>query len=89
MAAFLTSVSFVPQAVLVIRTKRTAGISLLMYTMFVVGVALWLSYGILTRAMPLIVANSVTLTLSGSILFITAQQRWKNRGTLKARGRDE
>ncbi len=84
-AAFLTSASFVPQAVLVIRTRRTGGISLMMYSMFVTGVGLWLVYGLLEGALPLIAANSVTLTLATTILFIAAQERWKRRGTLKAR----
>lgn len=84
-AAFLTSASFVPQAILVIRTRRTGGISLMMYTMFTVGVALWLVYGIQVKAIPIIAANAVTLTLASIILFIAAQERWKRRGTLKAR----
>jgi MtN3 and saliva related transmembrane protein len=40
-AAVLTSVSFLPQAIQVIKTKDTQSISLPMYLMFVVGVALW------------------------------------------------
>ena len=76
---------FVPQALLVIRTRRTGGISLLMYSMFTLGVGLWLIYGISTRALPLMVANSVTFALASIILFIAAQERWKRRGTLKAR----
>lgn len=84
-AAVLTSASFIPQALLVIRTRRTGGISLLMYSMFTLGVALWLVYGIQTRAFPIIAANLVTLALASIILFIAAQERWKRRGTLKAR----
>lgn len=84
-AASLTSLSFVPQAVMVIRTKRTGGISLLMYSMFVTGVAGWLAYGIMTGAMPIIASNIVTLGLAGTVLFIAAKERWARRGTLKAR----
>jgi len=84
-AAVLTSLSFVPQALLVIRTRRTGGISLLMYSVFTVGVALWLVYGLMTGAMPIIAANAVTLALAGTILFIAASERWGRRGTLKAR----
>ncbi len=84
-AAALTSLSFVPQAILVIRTRRTGGISLIMYSMFTLGVALWLCYGILEGAVPLMIANTITLTLAGTILFIAARERWKRRGTLKAR----
>lgn len=74
-AACLTSASFFPQALLVIRTRRTDGISLLMYSMFTLGVALWLGYGILASARPVAIANAVTLILAGIVLFITAQER--------------
>lgn len=84
-AAALTSLSFVPQAYLVIRTRRTSGISLLMYSFFVLGVSLWLTYGILNAAKPIIASNSISLVLAGTILFIAAKERWTRRGTLKAR----
>lgn len=84
-AAALTTISFVPQAAMVIRTKRTAGISLLMYALFTLGVLLWLAYGIATNARPIILANSITLMLAGTILVIASKERWQKRGTLKAR----
>ena len=84
-AAALTTLSFVPQALLVIRTRRTGGISLLMYSLFVIGVALWLVYGLLTDAMPVVIANAVTLVLAGTILVIAARERYSRRGTLQAR----
>jgi MtN3 and saliva related transmembrane protein len=67
-AAFLTSVSFVPQAVMTIRTRNTSGISRAMYSMFTVGVALWLVYGIALKSWPMIVANTLTLGLAATIL---------------------
>jgi MtN3 and saliva related transmembrane protein len=67
-AAFLTSVSFIPQAVMTIRTKNTSGISRGMYSMFIVGVALWLVYGLALGSWPMILANTVTLVLSATIL---------------------
>lgn len=85
MAACCTTGSFIPQAWLVIRTRRTAGISLLMYSFFTVGVSLWLAYGLMTGALPIVLSNSVTLILASIILFIAASERWKRRGTLKAR----
>jgi MtN3 and saliva related transmembrane protein len=69
-AAFLTSVSFVPQAVMTIRTKDTHSISRGMYLMFTVGVALWLAYGIHLASWPMIIANTVTLTLAATILVL-------------------
>jgi MtN3 and saliva related transmembrane protein len=67
-AASLTTLSFVPQAWLTFRTRNVAGISLGMYSVFTVGVALWLGYGIVLGAWPVIVANAVTLALAIVIL---------------------
>ncbi len=67
-AAALTTTSFIPQAWKVWRTRHTADISLSMYAMFTLGVALWLSYGALIESWPVIVANSITLLLAGAVL---------------------
>jgi MtN3 and saliva related transmembrane protein len=69
-AAILTTSSFVPQAVKTLRSRNTSGISLAMYVIFTVGVALWLVYGIFLVSWPMILANSVTLLLSVSILLL-------------------
>ncbi len=68
LAAFLTTCSFVPQAWLTFRTRDVRGISLGMYSVFATGVALWLAYGILLRAWPLVAANAITLALALGIL---------------------
>jgi len=67
-AAFLTTASFVPQALHTFRTKDVRGISLGMYSAFTLGVALWLVYGILMGAWPIIIANLITTSLAASIL---------------------
>jgi len=67
-AAILTTSSFLPQAIKVIKTKETKGISLRMYILFFLGVILWLIYGILTKDLPIIIANTVTVVLAGIIL---------------------
>ena len=66
--AFLTTISFVPQVWHSFKTRDVSGISLPMYSLFTVGVALWLVYGILLGAWPLIVANGITLSLASAIL---------------------
>lgn len=71
--AFLTTLSFVPQAWLVLRTGKTEGISLAMYSLFTIGVAAWLVYGLIERAPPIIAANAITLTLATLILFLKAK----------------
>ncbi len=68
-AGTLTTISFIPQAWLSWKTRRTGGLSLGMYAIFALGVALWLSYGLLIGAWPIIVANTITLVLA---LFILA-----------------
>lgn len=67
-AAALTTVSFVPQAWLTFKTKDVSGISLGMYSVFTVGVALWLVYGLFLQAWPVVIANAVTLALASAIL---------------------
>lgn len=67
-AATLTTLSFVPQAVRTIRTRDTRGISLWMYVMFTVGLACWLAYGFVLMSWPMILSNIVTLLLSLTIL---------------------
>jgi MtN3 and saliva related transmembrane protein len=68
LAATLTTCSFAPQAWLTFRTRDVRGISLGMYSVFTLGVALWLLYGVLTSAWPLVIANAVTLALASVIL---------------------
>jgi MtN3 and saliva related transmembrane protein len=60
-AAAITTLCWVPQAIKVIRTREIAAISLVMYLMLALGVALWLAYGVLIGSWPLIGANAVTL----------------------------
>ena len=68
LAAFCTTISFVPQVIRTIRTKDTKGISFLMYSIFVVGVGLWLVYGIMIDDLPMTIANVITVILASIIL---------------------
>jgi MtN3 and saliva related transmembrane protein len=67
-AAILTTASFVPQVLHSLKTKDVSGISLSMYSVFTVGVSLWLTYGILLSAWPIVIANGITLSLAVAIL---------------------
>lgn len=67
-AAILTTLSFLPQAIKTIKTKDTNGISLIMYSMFTIGVLGWLIYGFIKNDIPIFIANLVTLSLAGVIL---------------------
>ena len=70
LAAVCTTVAFVPQAVLVWQTRNTASISFSMYTVFIIGVALWTAYGFLTWQWSLIIANIVTAILALGIWWV-------------------
>ncbi len=84
--ATLTTASFVPQAWLTFRTRDVSGISLGMYSLFTVGVALWLAYGVALRAWPIVVANVVTLMLAAGIVTmkLVLTQRPRDDGTGRA-----
>ena len=75
MAAVLTTVAFVPQVVLVYKTKDTDSISLLMFIIFSLGLVSWAVYGIILNQYPLIIANVTTLILSLYILYMKATEK--------------
>ena len=75
MAATLTTVSFVPQALHSFKTKDVSGISLGMYSIFTLGIALWLAYGLLISAWPIVIANAITLALASLILALKLRYR--------------
>ena len=70
LAATLTTVSFIPQVVQIWRSKHTKDISLGMYSIFTLGIAVWLAYGILLGSTPIIIANCITIVLAGSVLMM-------------------
>jgi MtN3 and saliva related transmembrane protein len=74
-AAALTTAAFVPQAWLSWRSRDLRGVSLGMYGVFTAGVALWLAYGWLLGAWPIVAANAVTLSLALLILGLKLKYR--------------
>jgi MtN3 and saliva related transmembrane protein len=81
LAAALTTGSFVPQALLTLRSRDVRGISLAMYGAFTLGVAMWLAYGLALGEWPIVVANGVTLALSATILAVKIIEDRKRRGS--------
>ena len=67
-AAFCTTLSFLPQAILTIRTQDTQSLSLGMYSLFTVGLVLWLIYGVAKQDAALIWGNFITLLFAATIL---------------------
>ncbi|MBT4989869.1 MAG: SemiSWEET transporter [Rickettsiales bacterium] len=73
LAACLTTISFMPQLFKIIRSRDTTSISFYMYLTFVSGVACWLIYGFYLESLQIIIANAITLILSGIILALKAR----------------
>ena len=82
LAAILTTASFLPQAIKTMKSKNTRDISLLMYVCFVSGVFLWTIFGILIKTRIIVIANAVTLVLSGIILIIKIKNHKKDKSNL-------
>ena len=68
-AASLTTVAFIPQAHKVYKTNETKDLSLTLFVTFSLGVFMWLVYGVLLDSIPMVIANTMTLSLSLYILY--------------------
>ncbi|MBI2239923.1 MAG: SemiSWEET transporter [Magnetospirillum gryphiswaldense] len=78
-AGGLTTLAFVPQVVKTLRTRQTRDISTAMWLMFCAGVALWLVYGVVLGAWPIIVANALTLVLAATVLAVKLVNRKRDQ----------
>lgn len=67
-AGTLTTAAFVPQVLKTWKSRSADDVSLAMFLIFSAGVLLWLIYGMLIGAAPIIIANTVTLALALAIL---------------------
>ena len=76
-AAILTTSAFVPQVIKTWKTKDVEGLSLPMYSVFFVGIVLWLVYGILIESLSVILANVITAILA--LILVYFKIRFKNR----------
>ena len=67
-AGLLTTVAFLPQSVKIWRSKSAKDVSLAMFVCFCAGIVLWVIYGFMLGALPVILANVVTLCIAATIL---------------------
>lgn len=75
LAGTLTTIAFILQLQQTWRTRSAQDVSLGMLLTFVTGVFLWLVYGLLLGALPIILANLVTLVLTLAILILKLRYR--------------
>lgn len=69
-AAMLTTISNIPQALKIIRTKETSGVSTVTYTILLIGLLLWTTYGICQKDLPVLIANAISALVCGAVLFL-------------------
>ncbi|MDA8059261.1 MAG: SemiSWEET family sugar transporter [Leptospirillum sp.] len=74
-AGILTTGAFLPQVAQILKTRNTRSISLAMYLLSSMGVAIWIFYGLKIRAPPIIIFNIINLVLM--LLIIGAKLYWK------------
>ena len=65
----LTTIAFLPQVLKTWKSRSAKDLSLGMFSLFCLGVVMWLAYGILMRDIPVIAANFMTLILASTLLF--------------------
>lgn len=75
-AGAFTTIAFLPQVIKTWKSRSAKDLSLGMFTIFTLGVAMWLAYGILINDLPVILANIITLILASTLLFF--KLRWKH-----------
>lgn len=69
-AGTLTTAAFLPQAVRTLRSGSARDISLAMLVLLVVGILLWLAYGLMAGLTAVVAANAATLALTLPILWV-------------------
>ncbi|HEX2590996.1 MAG TPA: SemiSWEET transporter [Rhizomicrobium sp.] len=84
LAAICSTISFAPQAIQIIRTRKTKDISVGMYLLTVTGFIAWTSYGVLLGKWPLIAANGICLVLSSFILLMKLLPQGKKNKVAKS-----
>jgi MtN3 and saliva related transmembrane protein len=77
-AAFCTTVSYVPQLKKCWQTGSAGDLSLKTFAVLATGVALWVLYGVLQNDTIIILANTVSLSFLLGILYFKLRERWRH-----------
>ncbi|MBI3561739.1 MAG: SemiSWEET transporter [Gammaproteobacteria bacterium] len=78
-AGLLTTLAFLPQVYKTWQRKSAQDISYGMYALFSVGLVLWTAYGFFKQALPIVMANCVTLLLALTILILKFHYEHRNK----------
>ena len=69
-AGFCTTISLVPQIIKTYRTRHTEDLSIWMFCLLALGVAMWCVYGVLIRELPVVIANAITFVLVNYLIIM-------------------
>lgn len=73
-AAFCTTVSYVPQVRKCWKTHSTGDLSLKMILLLASGISLWVAYGVLKSDIVIIAANATSLLFLANLLFFKVRE---------------
>jgi MtN3 and saliva related transmembrane protein len=76
-AGVCTSISLLPQLIKTIKEKKDGDISYFMLGILLIGIGLWICYGLLKEDYPIIVTNAVSFVLNSLIIFFNLYYRKK------------
>lgn len=74
-AGMCTMVAVVPQIKKAWETKKVEDVSPGMFIVLIIGVFLWVIYGITQKDLPIIATNGVSLALNGLMLYLMIRYR--------------
>jgi len=74
-AGILCMISFLPQIIKIVKTKKAGDLSLVTFSLLSLGILLWLIYGILINSLPIILSNTVIFILS--LLIVAMKIKYK------------
>ena len=79
LAAFLTTIAFLPQLYKTWQTKSAEDVSLVMLILFITGLFCWIVYGLNINSIPILVANIITFIFNFLILILKLTHRNNNQ----------
>lgn len=69
-AALFTTISNIPQALKIIKTKETKSVSTSSYVALLIGLILWVFYGFMRDDLPIIISNAISAVITAVVLFL-------------------
>lgn len=78
-AAILTTISFLPQAIKTLTTKCTDGISVLMYLAYTIGIFIWCVYGYYVNDNILLISSVIAFIFALPIMWYTVKNEIEAR----------